>query len=168
MYEKGDVMRKTLLERFEDKYIPVSETGCWIWIGCYTCATGYGRIKIDGKHTLSHRASYEMYIGPIPKNLHCLHSCDTPECVNPDHLFLGTHQDNMADRDAKGRGNAPNGEKCGASKLTESQALEIFHAKGTNQEIADHYGITSANVGYIKRKVTWKHIHLKKTGKAYS
>ena len=89
-------------ERFHDKYIPVTETGCWLWISCCN-GDGYALISANGKSMRAHRLSWEMHRGPIPRGLFVLHKCDTPECVNPDHLFLGTNQDNMDDAKRKGR-----------------------------------------------------------------
>lgn len=75
---------------------------CWIWIGTKT-GEGYGQLKVNKERWLAHRLSFVFAAGSIPEGMHVLHRCDTPACVNPKHLFIGTHQDNMRDRDAKGR-----------------------------------------------------------------
>lgn len=76
--------------------------GCWLWTGA-TSRRGYGSVTINGRSVATHRASYEAYHGPIPDGLHVLHSCDTPACVNPEHLRVGTRLDNMRDRAERGR-----------------------------------------------------------------
>jgi len=85
------------------------------------------------------------------------HTCDNPLCVNPAHLFLGTHQDNMKDMYDKDK--QPKGEEHGSAKLTEAEALEIYHAEGYQKDIADEYGVTQRLVSYIKNKQRWSHIH---------
>lgn len=74
----------------------VTECGCQIWTGCIG-RDGYGQFRINGKIEGAHRASWMLANGPIPHGLHVLHHCDVPPCINPIHLFLGTHADNMAD-----------------------------------------------------------------------
>ncbi len=102
-----------LTERFEQKYIPVTETGCWLWIASYS-TKGYGRIGFLGRSEKAHRISWMIAYGPVPEDKHVLHKCDTRCCVNPDHLFLGTNLDNIKDRDSKGR--TARGERCRLSK----------------------------------------------------
>lgn len=91
-------------------YIPVPEAGCWLWTGPW-CDSGYGRVARHGKEiTRAHRMFYTVHKGEIPKGLFVCHKCDTPACVNPDHLFLGTARDNVQDMIRKGR-NRPGGRK---------------------------------------------------------
>lgn len=93
------------ITRFEDKYIPEPNSGCWIWLGATWRSRGgiRGRFFSSGAWKLAHRSAYEILVGAIPAGLLVCHRCDTPLCVNPDHLWLGTHNDNMADMAAKGR-----------------------------------------------------------------
>src|ERR1044072_2511696 len=94
---------------------------CWIWSGLVT-PLGYGHFRVDGRRTYTHRFSFELNIGPIPKGLCVLHSCDNPNCCNPKHLFLGTRLDNNKDRTSKGRDGGHKGTKNGKAKLTEKEA----------------------------------------------
>jgi hypothetical protein len=95
-----------LLTRFEMQHIPEPNSGCWLWLGA-TSPSGYGNIYAFGSSLRAHRASWVIFRGAIPAGMHVLHKCDTPSCVNPDHLFLGSHADNMADKVRKGRGVPP-------------------------------------------------------------
>jgi hypothetical protein len=90
------------MERFWSK---VDKTGdCWIWKASLT-HSGYGQFYHQGGPVRAHRLSYEMEYGPIPNGMYVLHSCDTPACVNPKHLSVGTQKDNLEDMKSKGRGN---------------------------------------------------------------
>ena len=97
----GRFINENLIKRFFSKVTKSKD--CWVWIA--QNVNGYGRLRIKGKLKLAHRVIWELKIGRIPKGLDVLHSCDNPSCVNPQHLWLGTHQQNMKDRDKKGRGN---------------------------------------------------------------
>ena len=95
-------MDEKIIKRFWSK-VEVSD-GCWLWLDALV-GIGYGRFYIDEArpYCRAHRFSWELEHGPIPDGLSCLHDCDTPACVRPSHLFLGTTADNVADRVAKGR-----------------------------------------------------------------
>lgn len=94
-------MRESMQDRFEAKVSPVPHAGCWLWTGAET-GTGYGAFWAHGERR-AHRVSYRLYKGPIPNGMVVCHRCDTPLCVNPEHLFLGTQRDNMLDASRKGR-----------------------------------------------------------------
>lgn len=98
---------ESLIRRFHEKYVIVEPCGCWIWLGAQS-GRGYGYIKFKGRMLQAHRVSWELHHGPIGEadghhGACVLHRCDTPSCVNPNHLFVGSHADNMEDKVRKGR-----------------------------------------------------------------
>ena len=97
-------MSESLQDRFERWFIPVPESGCWLWTGAYF-EKGYGVFRFQYRNYRAHRFAYELYKGQVPNDLFVLHKCDTPECVNPNHLFLGTQTDNIRDAVKKKRMN---------------------------------------------------------------
>ena len=128
--------------------------GCWGW-KAQKRWDGYGRFRHgpEGKAVFAHRYSYELHHGPIPKGAHVLHSCDNPECTNPEHLRLGTHAENMRDIQVRGR--------VGKAKLNKEQVHEIRRrlAAGEHwEDIAPDYGVGWTCIYDIKRGETWKHI----------
>lgn len=148
-------------ERFKQKYIVDEETGCWNWIAAIM-KKGYGVINIDKKTTLAHRFSYETYIGPI-NNLHVLHKCDNRKCVNYNHLFLGTNEDNIRDKVNKKRHSY--GQTVWNHKLSDDEVIEIkkalqHHYRGQLKDLAHFYKVDPATISDIKRHLTWSHIDI--------
>ncbi len=144
-------MRKTLLQRFEEKVYPEPNTGCWIWAG-YSNKKGYGAIGHYPKVKSAHRVSFELFNGKIPNNQCVCHSCDNTFCVNPDHLFLGSNAQNANDRLIKFRY---------GKKLTSENILEIrlLYKSGVKQKhIAPIYGVSKGYISTIILKKVWKQI----------
>lgn len=148
-------------ERFEAKFI-IHENGCWIWTSTIsTTQRGmYGSFKCNGIECKAHRVSYELYKGPIPEGLNVLHTCDESICVNPDHLFLGTQQDNINDMISKNRQSPPRpGEKNGNAKLNAQDVVKVREmlAKGYRQrDIADKFGVAQTTISAINMGFSWK------------
>lgn len=94
--------QRTQTERFEEKVMPVTETGCFLWTA-HCNKNGYGTFWTGEKDEYAHRVAWKLYRGNIPKGLCVCHKCDTPSCVSPDHLFIGTRKDNQQDAFQKGR-----------------------------------------------------------------
>ena len=156
----------TARDRFMAKVSPEPNTGCWLWAGAMHGgnARAYGEFWPDSHRrgmVYTHRFAYEEVVGPIPEGMCVLHRCDTPSCVNPAHLFLGTQGDNNRDMGAKGRGRGWSrpGEANPASKLTAEKVAELRAraACGDSQyALAAAYGVAQATVNYAVLRRTWK------------
>lgn len=140
------------------RYVEKTEN-CWLWVGL-SKGHPYGTIKVGNRGVGAHRASYELHYGAFERSLHVLHKCDNPRCVRPDHLFLGTHQANMKDRNKKGRFARLAGEKNGEHVLIEKQILKIRRSrpKVSVKELATLYGVSVACIEDVIYRRTWKHV----------
>lgn len=148
--------------RFNQYWTPDPNTGCWLWFGARD-PRGYGRFNIGGrpKRTVfAHRFSWELTNARHAGEFVIRHKCDTPECVNPEHLVLGTHAENVLDRISRGRSVYVRGQENGKSKLTEQLVREIRRLLGkeTGVEIAKRYGLSPCTVADIKHGRTWRHV----------
>lgn len=145
---------------------------CVNWAG-YVSKNGYGYTYASGHSRLAHRVAFELSKGPIPPGMCVCHSCDNRQCVNPNHLFIGTYKDNSQDAVKKGRIAAgerhgthtkpmtiPRGERRAFAKLTWEDIVEIKRALGTakQSEIAARYGVAQTTISKIARGVKWSHV----------
>jgi DNA-binding XRE family transcriptional regulator len=151
-----------LIERFESQINKI-DGGCWLWTG-EICPQGkHGLIRSGGQIISAYRLSYEFYNGEITEGLCVCHSCDVRACVNPDHLWLGTQQENIQDAIQKGRMNN-RGENNGQSKLIEEQVIEIvwLYATGeySQEQLADMFGVNHTIIHYIITGKSWKHLDI--------
>ncbi len=150
---------RPLIERFWEKVDIGEKNKCWQWMGSID-TRGYGSIGADGGKPLirAHRVAYEIAIGPIPVDLVVCHRCDNRSCVNPEHLFVGTQQENVIDMIRKGRRRTYAGEGSPAAKLSNDQVLAIRVDKRRAREITHEYQISKSTVYAIKRRETWRHL----------
>lgn len=142
-------------ERFDEKWMPEPYSGCWLWIATTKIGT-YGAFSVKDFPEFAHRVSWRIYRGDIPDGMFVCHRCDTPACVNPDHLFLGTHQDNVNDCKAKGRQTLGLDRKN--TKLAPAQVLAIREDRRAQTAIAKDYGICQMQVSRIKRRTRWTYL----------
>lgn len=150
-------------------------TGCREWLGAHK-SKRYGTLRLREPRmtALAHRASYALFVAPVPPGRLVLHKCDNPPCVNPEHLFLGTHGDNAADASAKGRlprgDDNPirkrpwlwmHGERGTRAKLTDGSVLEIRRRRAageTARALGAEFGVRKQTIEKIERRERWKHI----------
>lgn len=152
---------KPVEERFRSKFDRGGPDECWNW-KAGKAGNGYGSLRIgtfkNPSKIYAHRLAWELENGPIPEGLCVCHRCDNPACVNPAHLFVATHTENMNDRNSKGH--LPYGELQGASKLKTEQVLEIRRIQHDRSitDIAKLFGVSLAQVSRIIKRQRWNHI----------
>lgn len=138
----------SLRERFDVKYVR-APSSCWLWTASVD-SSGYGKIAVGrSEFDRAHRVSWLLHRGAIPPGQCVLHTCDTPACVNPAHLFLGTRTENNADRARKGRSH---------SKLSANAVQEIRAAPGKHCEIAQRYNVSESLISQIKHGKVGRHV----------
>lgn len=147
--------------RFENKYIPEPNSGCWLWLGSIT-RLGYGMMHLKKKNRLAHRISYRFYKGPIAPGMQVQHTCDVRCCVNPDHLVLGTQLENMRASSVRKRYPNRKGSKHPLSKLSEQDVLEIrnasFEKRGDQERLARKYGVSHSAIRLVRNFKNWTHM----------
>lgn len=129
-----------------------NDADCWPWNGTRS-KLDYGHHNIRGTNHRAHRIAYMLTKGPIPADLHVLHSCDHPWCVNPSHLRVGTVQENSRERTAKGR--VPVGEKNGGAKLKAADVYVIRDSDESTTVLGRRYGVHPTTISSIKRRYLW-------------
>ena len=142
---------------------PPEPNQCWLWTA-YSLQSGYGAFRYGDTIVTAHRTSFELFSGQIPEGMHVRHACDTPACVQPAHLLIGTHADNM--RDMAERGRAVNDPALGSrhynAVLTEDDVKEIRKLRENRavklEVLADRYGVGPSQISAIAHRRTWKHI----------
>lgn len=163
------MVAKSVADRFWEKVDKsAGPDGCWGWLASKD-RKGYGKhcLPKTKRPFLAHRIAYEMVIGPIPTGLWVLHRCDNPSCVNPSHLWIGNHSDNMRDCYEKGRHVAQHSELMrrgsahGMSKLNEEQVVQIRHkwsAGSSVKELCHEFSVSRGCIGGIVYRRKWKHL----------
>jgi len=145
------------ITRFWSKVDSKGPDDCWLWTA--STAVGqldYGRFKVEGKTVKAHRFSYILAHGAIAAGQMVRHKCDTPRCVNPSHLELGSHMDNMRDRSERGR--VARGFATATAILTDGEVIDIYHINLPQRQLAKMFGVSQSVVSQIKSGRTWTHI----------
>lgn len=147
---------KSIESRLAGRWEPEPNTGCWLWIGSVInrrrgVRGSYGVIRLSPSTALlAHRASYMVHVGPVPASACVMHVCDTPPCVNPDHLRLGTVADNNADMAHKLR--------HGQARLTPDIVREVRASDEPHTVLARRYGVSPRAITFCRNGITWRHV----------
>lgn len=144
----------SLIERFNKYVAPPNDKGCMLWTGSIR-GKGYGGIKVDGKMQIASRVAYLLYKGDPGTGIVC-HKCNTPACVNPEHLYLGSYSDNTQQAVREGRQFVATGELNGSAKLNWDEVAEIRRDPRSQRKIAADYGVSQLHISRIKRNLLWK------------
>lgn len=151
-------MGKGLMERFEQKFVPEPNTGCWIWTAAVKRTPSQDYLLpwfyLDKSPTSGARASWVIYKGEDPKNKHVLHKCHNSLCVNPDHLYLGTHSENMRDKKIASRARGSNG----ATDLSVVRKIKGADQARSSKSVAVEFGVSPTTVQRIRNSARWAHV----------
>jgi len=140
------------------KYVNKIDDGCWIWTGAKT--KGYGKFRMKEKNIVASRASW-LLNRDVPENFSDLlvcHHCDNPSCVKPDHLFLGTTQENVNDKMAKGRHDPGRGVAQKNAKLDDDKVRFIRQRSMTGPQLAEKFDVSLALIKAVRTGKKWKHV----------
>lgn len=150
-------LRTSLLERIKAR--SVKRGDCIEWTG-YTNYLGYGKLTFHNQLLSAHRAAFIANGGVIPDGMFVCHKCDNRKCVNPEHLFVGTRQDNIKDMVNKGRNKRGDtkGSKHWNASLTEDDVRTIRSSNESNVELAKRYGTSNKNISAVRHRHIWKHV----------
>jgi len=142
-----------------DRFLMKTDRGAdhWLWTAGIN-SQGYGMFWFRSRMWLAHRASWELFCGPIPNGLKVLHECDTPLCTAPRHLFLGTQRDNVLDMFRKGRANTPRGERHPNAVLTEETVRALRADPRGTVAAGEAFGVSKSLVSVVRRREVWKHV----------
>lgn len=139
--------------RFASKIRPTPT--CWEWMGA-RFSTGYGAFKVGRQMRKAHRVMWTLEHGEIPPGSLVLHTCDNRGCVRPEHLYLGSHGENMRDRNERGR--SARGERDGLAKLTTSAVVALRAPGAPVLDLAARFGVAEATAYQARRGRTWRHV----------
>ncbi len=147
-----------IIDRFWNKIAHGTTDKCWPWTAS-TVGGGYGVFALrPGKIVYAHRFSYFLTFGPFPEEMKVLHECDNPICVNPWHLKLGTHKNNMEDRAKRGRGNQRKGEAHYRATITEDDVRDIRQSSESQKELGARYHLSQTTISGILLRKIWKSV----------
>lgn len=149
-------------ERFWEKVRKGGSDECWLWTAS-TTGFGYGKLTVSGRLVGAHCFSFVLHKGPIPDGKWVLHKCDTPACVNPQHLFAGTRRDNVEDMDRKGRrrNRVSRGEANPSARLKEVEVVEIKRALrngAAREDLAERFKVSVHLIRGIGKGRIWAHV----------
>lgn len=149
---------KRLTEKYFDVNTLKTAKGCWDWLG-YRQSGGYGQTYMEGVRWTLHRLSWHFFMGEIPEGALVLHKCDRPCCINPEHLFLGSHKDNMHDCMSKGRhsfgfrkGHTYSSNKKRLRKLDDDSVRAIRQSAAPLADLALQYGVSMACISMLRNR----------------
>lgn len=151
--------RPNTADDFWDRVAIKSPTDCWEWTGCIL-SDGYGQTRMNMKKYRTHRLAYQLTHGYISDELQVLHTCDNTKCCNPNHLWIGTTQDNTKDKITKGRARYLKGEELPQTKLTQTQVDEIRRLSSTKKytevQLSNMFKVSRGAINGIRLRKIWK------------